>query len=831
MKKKHTAQPVRRSRLLRRSSCEGWISEGGFLSLCISLGILVFVAGILIALFAATGSQSFSYERTPHVYAGGVYEAWVARYNGTGNSYDEAIGVAVDNSGNVYVAGTSRGSGTLNDYATVKYDSAGRQQWVGLYNDPEHPDEQLNAMAIDASGNVYVTGRDGTNSSPNVCSTIKYGSAGQQLWVARYNAANGASGQAIAVDSSGNIYVAAYGSTQPNTLFCATIKYNSAGEQQWVAEYHGGANVDQPAAIAVDKAGNAYVTGSGFDCHTSDYLTLKYNSAGQEQWVSRYHGPGTGGHAASAIAVDDSGNVYVTGESFGSTNTDYATIKYNSNGQQQWAARYDQGYDAAHALAIDGAGNVYVTGQVSDLNAYPDYGTIKYNASGQQQWVARYNGPPGQGADVATAIALDSSGNVYVTGQSSRTNFVFGNFGYATIKYNSAGQEQWVVRYDADADDHAAAIAVDDLSNIYVTGGSGSSIDSDYVTIKYGQGPTPTPTPTATASPTPTPTGTATPSTTPTATATASPTPTATASPTPSTAPDVPDPTATATATATPTPMQTCCQYVTSTGTGTIVPGIIDTGNHCDNCLTQIAFPFPIQFYNATFSQAYVSSNGNLQFIGNEPYLGTSCPLPNNCLNAVIFAYQTDLRTDGNNDGIFTLITGSAPNRVFNIEWRTTYTGRMGTAHFEMRFHENQTSFDIIYGATSDNGASEASGVQLSAMGGPCDATTFSCQTPILTNGLKVTYTVVPCGAASPTPTATPPATATPTPTVTPTASPTPTAPVGLTGTPRPRPTPAPRPEPHTPTPTATGTPSPTPTPSATPRVTPRPRPSPPPRP
>ena len=175
-----------------------------------------------------------------------------------------------------------------------------------------------------------------------------------------------------------------------------------------------------------------------------------------------------------------------------------------------------------------------------------------------------------------------------------------------------------------------------------------------------------------------------------------------------------------------------------------------------------------------------------------EPYLGTSCPLPNNCLNAVIFAYQTDLRTDDPNGGIFTLVTGTAPNRVFNIEWRTTYTGRTGTANFEMRFYENQTSFDIIYGATTDSGASETSGVQLSGMGGPCDATTFSCQTPMLTNGLKVTYVVVPCGAASPTPTATPPATATPTVTATPTASPTcmSTCADSATLNPAPRPTP-----------------------------------------
>ena len=164
------------------------------------------------------------------------------------------------------------------------------------------------------------------------------------------------------------------------------------------------------------------------------------------------------------------------------------------------------------------------------------------------------------------------------------------------------------------------------------------------------------------------------------------------------------------------------------------------------------------------------------------------------------------------------MVTGSAPNRIFNIEWRTTYTGRMGTANFEMRFYENQTSFDIIYGATSDDGASEESGVQLGGSG-PCDGTTFSCNAPTLMNRLKVTYQLQPCAPPPPTPTGTPPA------------SPTPTAPVGLTTTPRPRPTPAPRPEPHTPTPTATGTPSPTPTPSATPRVTPRPHPSPAPRP
>jgi hypothetical protein len=255
-------------------------------------------------------------------------------------------------------------------------------------------------------------------------------------WVATYN---GGAAQAIAVDDLGNVYVTGASGGY------VTIKYDSAGQQQWVARYSGPLSSGQARAIAVDKSGNVYVTGESTGIGTAeDYATVKYNSAGQQQWVARYNGPGNFTDAAYAIAIDGSGNVYVTGQSDSGgqgSNYDYATIKYNSDGQQQWLARYNgpgNDGDAAYAMAIDGSGNVYVTGVSVGSDTGADFATINYNSAGQQQWVTRYNGPV-NGDDYGYAIALDNLGNVYVT-ESSRGPGT--EFDYATVKYNSAGQQQ-----------------------------------------------------------------------------------------------------------------------------------------------------------------------------------------------------------------------------------------------------------------------------------------------------------------------------------------------------------------------------------------------------
>ncbi len=406
---------------------------------------------------------------------------WTRRYNDSINSVDVPNGIAVDAHDNIYVTGYMFGS---HDYATVKYNPDGVQEWVARYGTSGNQADYATSITVDGENNIIVTG-----SSAGDYATIKYDSTGFPIWVARYNGPGiYDNATSLLADAQNNIYVTGYSEISDSTAVCLTIKYNPSGIQQWAITNGSGNEWNEVSALVLDNTGNIYVTGlSENNRVNTDYLTVKYNSNGSEQWTTTYNSPGDDNDQSKAIVVDNQGNVYVTGESNGiNSDEDYLTIKYNSNGDTIWSARYNgpnNWVDDATAIAIDGKNNVYVTG-----TSECDYLTIKYNSVGVQQWIARYNGPANDN-DIPNAIAVDNQGNVYVTGSSNSVGSGL-NYDYATVKYDSNGIQQWVQRYNgpANGNDGAIAIAIDGEGNVYVSGSSNSAdvgIIRDYATIKY----------------------------------------------------------------------------------------------------------------------------------------------------------------------------------------------------------------------------------------------------------------------------------------------------------------------------------------------------------
>jgi hypothetical protein len=253
-------------------------------------------------------------------------------------------------------------------------------------------------------------------------------------------------------------------------------------EQAWVARYDGGGGDGTwPGNFVLDAAGNTYVTGSS--CNTAgtncDYATVKYDTNGNQLWAARYDS-GANWDDATAIAVDILGNVYITGYQTGEAGGGdrSTTVKYDSNGNQLWAVRFYG--DFARALSVDSTGNVYVT--VASYN-YQIYRTIKYNTNGNKLWEVKYGTRVMHEAqpDPTVASSVDTAGNIYIAGNTF--NGVTRDF--LVVKYDTNGNQLWMKLYDGGSGDMARGISVDDLGNVYVTGMSDGLRGADYATIKY----------------------------------------------------------------------------------------------------------------------------------------------------------------------------------------------------------------------------------------------------------------------------------------------------------------------------------------------------------
>ncbi len=387
------------------------------------------------------------------VYGGSTDDAFLAKFNSSGaiqwatyfggSGDDVAFSIAIDGSGNVYIdgsTGSSSGIATSGVYQTTygggaydaflaKFTSAGSLVWATYIGG--NVIEQGYGLAIDGSGNVYMTGEtDGTSgiATSGAHQTAygggiedaflaKFSSAGSLIWGTYYGGSGTDMGYGIAIDGTGNVFMS--GATSSTSAIATSGSYQST--------YGGGAF-------------NAFLS--------------KFSSAGILQWATYYGG--TGDDGAMQMAIDASGYIYITGYASSTagiaTSGAYQTVfgggqdgflaKFSSTGALQWGTYYGgSGFDQANGIALAGTGNVYITGYTATTTGMTTSGSYQpafggggsdafladFNSTGALNWATYYGG---SGNDAANGVAIGSTGALYLYGSTSSTSGIASSGAY-----------------------------------------------------------------------------------------------------------------------------------------------------------------------------------------------------------------------------------------------------------------------------------------------------------------------------------------------------------------------------------------------------------------
>lgn len=382
---------------------------------------------------------------------------WAVGYNGPDNDIDQATGMAVDDAGNVYVIGwsnTIHGTSLSKVYATVKYDKNGNELWASRYSGEGVGDSIPGSIVIDAQGNVIVTGTSASQNGGSDFATVKYDSLGGQISVARFNA--------------------------PENKVAGPM--DAGGNQLWLARYE---NLS-PTSMAVDGAGNVYLTGysRGNGLH---FVTVKYGPDGKQLWASILNEQeAERDDVPYGVAVDKAGNVFVAGRSRNTTQHYGAGIvKYDSQGKQLWATRYTSNVDPiwrddqARSIAVDPQGNLFVLDESQNPNGPRSLALLKYSTDGELLWQARYDG---QGDNLAASVAIDADGNILVSGRSRNAD---SSWVMAVVKYDGTGKELWASRSSEQIADGGGMI-LDKQGNVYLLGIGAPKLSNDDIVFPPG---------------------------------------------------------------------------------------------------------------------------------------------------------------------------------------------------------------------------------------------------------------------------------------------------------------------------------------------------------
>lgn len=364
---------------------------------------------------------------------------WTKTYDGVGHGNDVATDVQVDGVGNVYICGTTYKNTTdSNNAIVIKYNAAGTQKWVYTYNGPGSRNDGFAAMYIATANAIAIVGSAwGGSTTKYDFLQVRVDSSGNQVWATTWDYLNLNDGATNFYPSGGKFYVAGGVQSASTTYKYAVINVaaNNGSVGTTVVTGGTGFGIDKLTDIQIDKTGKVYVTGGVFNGGSGyDFKTIKFDTALSVMWSATYNSSGSQDDVASGLYLDTAGNVIVTGSSSTASNgLNYTTIKYSSAGTQRWVASFDgaaNADDSATAIVVNDTNQIYVTGY-SYNGATNDYWTVKYNGAGTKVWDIGFNSLL-NGDDRATAIALDTLGAVIVTGPTRLDDTIYD---YSTVKY------------------------------------------------------------------------------------------------------------------------------------------------------------------------------------------------------------------------------------------------------------------------------------------------------------------------------------------------------------------------------------------------------------
>ncbi len=426
-----------------------------------------------------------------------VSEDWKALFDGPAGDQDQQPRLALDGSGNAYITGASAGADSGYDFSTIKYDSLGRQLWERRFNSDANSMDMPRDIAVDPQGNVIVTGYSwrnlhGDGGTESDFATLKYDPDGNLLWQRYYDGmGRGDYVERMELDGEGNIYLMGASTGEAGLLMeYAVVKYDAEGRDLWARRFTQGPDGALPIDMAVAADGTVHVTGiaAADGGNDREIATLKYGPDGERLWSARFSAslPGRDKDTATALTVDGEGNAYVVGWAWMSEKgrRDFLVLKYDPEGNLLWRKGWGgRGDDLAYDVAVDDAGNVYVTGSSSQpRRSGSDVTVARLDSDGTLVWERVFRATPGYLDGEPRMVLGEAADSVYVALQAKGP----GDIDFTVLKYRLDGRPAWVYRQRGQRDDRVHDMAIDADGALVLTGQAFSSSreTTDFLTVK-----------------------------------------------------------------------------------------------------------------------------------------------------------------------------------------------------------------------------------------------------------------------------------------------------------------------------------------------------------